>query len=366
MPKKKKRTNVVNPEIETKNIIELTEQKNKRTARIIKCQKKDNFTRIYNACINDKNLSGEALAILVYVMSKPEDWIIYVNDLHIRFKRSFHKIYDLINELENLGYMKRYQPRDERGMVLPWVTEASDEPIFLKKLTGSSANDFPLIQLVENEESQETRAPSPLGTLPHAVNTACGEMHTTKKEETKKEETKKNNNNKRNNSCLDKSFPHHAKSKQMDIEPDGSVVVVSLMERIKHLAVSMTLVKSWLKKYGVDYVSEKIQLVETQKPNKPEGFLNKAIANDWKPALPNQSNTSQTKTNVIEYPTHNENVTWFNLLPDNEKSKCYQMALHKQWTFGEYLKDKKISVLDPNFTDNSFFKMLMSLIGRAL
>jgi len=352
------------------------------------------YAQISKIVLRDSRLSAKAMGLMCYFLSLSDNWEISITELTRHFSDGEKSLRSGIKELMLIGYIETHQSRGTNGAFASTVFLIHEEPIKVQMDHGSSgvlpyaqnrhagyrhagndaqvntednkyrikennnnkavekelinlhqapvstinledtknpddnpSNDFLITQLVENFTSLEKQVPSPLIDLPRAVST---------------------------------------EPKQIDMEPDGSVVVVSLMDRIKHLAISKMLVESWLKKYGFDYVSEKIQLVETQKPNKnPEGFLNRAIANDWKPALPNESNTSQTKANIIEYPTHNENVTWFSLLSDNEKSKYYQMALHKQSMFGEYLKNQKISVLDPNFTDNSFFKMLISLIGRA-
>jgi len=331
-------------------VINLQQEVNKRTSKIIKCQKKDNFTRIYNACINDKNLSGEALAVLVYVMSKPEDWVVYVHDLCVRFKRSPNKIYSLINELTNLGYMRRYQPRNENGTVLPLVTEASDEPIFLKPQIDNHSD---LTEQVQNLGSLEPRQLLPHINLPQPVSTACGEMNTTKKEYTNKRNKQKNNNNKAVVSNKDK----------LKVEPDGSVV--ALMEKMKHLAISKVLVTSWLKKHGLQYILEKIELTESQKPRSLEGFLNKAIAEDWKPALIRQPESKQERLNELVYPSNDENVTWYNSLANEDKLKYLQMASFKNSIFEEHLKHHKVSVLDTAFSGHSLFKMMMSLLGRA-
>jgi hypothetical protein len=334
--------------VETNNVFGLVEQRNKRTAKIIKCQKKDNFTRIYNACINDKNLSGEALAVLVYIMSKPEDWVVYVHDLCVRFKRSSNKIYALINELTNLGYMRRYQPRNENGTVLPWVTEASDEPIFLK---GAVA--LPL-DINNQAESLGPRQLSPHINLPQAVKTGRGEMNTTKKEYTNKKYKQKNNNNREVISNKDK----------LKIEPEESVVVV-LMKRLQSLAISKVLVTSWLKKHGMEYIIEKIELTENRKPRNPEGFLNRAIAQDWKPALPRQSEDKGEGSNEPIYPSHDENVAWYGLLTDEDKFKHLQLAIFKYPMLEAHLKHQQISILDATFSDHGLFKMFMSLLGRA-
>lgn len=333
-------------ETKENNVLIFAEKKDKKDIRIIKCKRKDNFTKLSNDCINDENLSGDAFKILAYVLSKPEDWIVYASDLCARFKRSPNKIYALMKELINLGYMRRYQPRDESGRVLPWVTKVADEPIF------------------KNAEPLEPRILSPHINLPQAVKTGRGKMNTTKKEYTNKDNKQNNNNNKHDGNSAKVNL-NISKTKPT-VEPDGSVVV--LMEEMKHLNlnISKEVITKLVKKYGAPRVKEKIPFVKNGKWESREGAFITAIIENWDPSsLRPPENKQESLKEQPTYPSHQENVAWYNALSEQEKLECFHEACSKQSTFEEHLKLHKITVLDPAFNGHYSFKMFMELLGRA-
>lgn len=73
----------------------------------------------YFACratSQNKSLSYEALGLLHYVLSKPDNWIVQPSDLErVGCKRN--RVYKLLNELISLGYIERIYNRDSRGRV---------------------------------------------------------------------------------------------------------------------------------------------------------------------------------------------------------------------------------------------------------
>jgi hypothetical protein len=144
--------------------------------RIVKHKKESDFTTLYNDCINDEKLSAVALAVLVYVMSKPDDWKIMVSDLRRRFSLGRDKCYSTILALCGLGYMKRLKKRSKDGTICQWVIEASDKPIFLEKpINISKANKQPF------PENQENPLPeNPLPDLPDLDNQEVATIYTNK------------------------------------------------------------------------------------------------------------------------------------------------------------------------------------------
>ena len=48
---------------------------------IIRTPKEDNFTRVDNILVNDKNLSLKAKGIMLYILSKPDDWKVYIKEI---------------------------------------------------------------------------------------------------------------------------------------------------------------------------------------------------------------------------------------------------------------------------------------------
>lgn len=47
--------------------------------KIIRKDKKDNYTTIDNGYLQNKNLSFKAKGIMTYILSLPDDWVIYID-----------------------------------------------------------------------------------------------------------------------------------------------------------------------------------------------------------------------------------------------------------------------------------------------
>ena len=77
----------------------------------------------------DKRLPARALGVLLYLMSKPDDWQPTVDDICNRFEDiGREQAYRIINEtLIPLGYAKRVCER-ENGRVVRWITEIYETP----------------------------------------------------------------------------------------------------------------------------------------------------------------------------------------------------------------------------------------------
>jgi hypothetical protein len=70
-----------------------------------------NFTTIPNDPIIDERLSFEALGLLTYLLSRPDNWRVCVQQLRTRGSIGRDKIYRLLKELMQRGYVIRRQPR---------------------------------------------------------------------------------------------------------------------------------------------------------------------------------------------------------------------------------------------------------------
>lgn len=76
---------------------------------IIKNHHKENYSMIYNKFIQDKNLNLELKGFGVYLISKPPNWVININQLSYDLSVGKDKILRLINRMIELGYMYRYK-----------------------------------------------------------------------------------------------------------------------------------------------------------------------------------------------------------------------------------------------------------------
>ena len=102
-----------------------------------KVNKEDKFSIISNDLINDQELSYKATSILIYILSKPNDWQVYISDL-VRPKDGEKSIRSGIKELIDSRYMQRYRVYDAETMkVHHWETLVSEEPFSKDQLISS-------------------------------------------------------------------------------------------------------------------------------------------------------------------------------------------------------------------------------------
>ncbi|MGY0225984.1 helix-turn-helix domain-containing protein [Limosilactobacillus fermentum] len=86
------------------------------------------FTQVDNRVISDKRMSLKALGLFTYMWSKPDDWEFYVSVISNDFKDGRDSIRSAINELINLGYVKRTRKHKENGQLAAYDYILFDEP----------------------------------------------------------------------------------------------------------------------------------------------------------------------------------------------------------------------------------------------
>ena len=90
--------------------------------------KEAKYAQIDNDLINNRELSFKALGIMTYILSKPDDWQIYISDL-CRDKDGEKSVRAGLNELRDKKYMQRYRVYDmDTGKVHHWETLVSETP----------------------------------------------------------------------------------------------------------------------------------------------------------------------------------------------------------------------------------------------
>jgi hypothetical protein len=65
--------------------------------------------------IDDERMSAKAKGIMIYLLSLPDDWKIYLHELKNHFKDGVKSISSGIKELKKLGYITRHSLRDSKG-----------------------------------------------------------------------------------------------------------------------------------------------------------------------------------------------------------------------------------------------------------
>ena len=74
---------------------------------------KENYSVVPNNMLNDEGLDADCLAVMVYLLSKPSDWIVKPTNIQNRFKFGRDKTYRVINQLVKRKYIVREEHRTD-------------------------------------------------------------------------------------------------------------------------------------------------------------------------------------------------------------------------------------------------------------
>ena len=95
-------------------------------------KKKTDYTVISNVFLRDENLSLKSKGLLAYVMSLPNDWVLYVSELANHHKDGISAIYSSFKELIQLGYVRLKRERID-GKLAGVEYIISETPILLNQ-----------------------------------------------------------------------------------------------------------------------------------------------------------------------------------------------------------------------------------------
>lgn len=95
---------------------------------IIRRKLDSDYTVIPNAIIENKLLSPEARWTLIYLLSKPRDWVVRVSDIRNAGGYGRDKAYTLVNDLVEAGYIEKVQQRQGDGVFGEIEYVVSDKP----------------------------------------------------------------------------------------------------------------------------------------------------------------------------------------------------------------------------------------------
>lgn len=118
---------------------------------IFRRSKTNNYSIIHNEILRRSDISWKAKGIMCYVLSLPDDWVIYLEELieHATDKKaSFRSGW---NELIEKGYVSRFPIRNEAGKIVEWRTEIREN---VDTKASSPLTDF---QEVGNQEVENRK-----------------------------------------------------------------------------------------------------------------------------------------------------------------------------------------------------------------
>ena len=98
---------------------------------IIRAPRRDRFVIMDQRAVEDDRLSWAARGLLCYLLSRPDDWKVLVNDLRKRGNLGRDGIYRLLRELRTVGYARFLRLRDKNGRIRGGryiIREIADSP----------------------------------------------------------------------------------------------------------------------------------------------------------------------------------------------------------------------------------------------
>jgi hypothetical protein len=98
------------------------------TQTIRRAARRHRFVIVDQAAVEDMRLSWAARGLLAYLLSRPDDWKVLVNDLKKRGNLGRDGIYALLRELRSAGYVCFERHRDDRGRMRGGTYIVSEVP----------------------------------------------------------------------------------------------------------------------------------------------------------------------------------------------------------------------------------------------
>lgn len=108
---------------------------------IIRRANRTTYTTLANEIVNDERLSYDALGLLTYLLSRPDDWEVNVDQLRTRKGLGKHKIYKIVGELQEAGYLK-HERVYENGKVAYGFWQVTEQPEVEQNSTSVPETDL--------------------------------------------------------------------------------------------------------------------------------------------------------------------------------------------------------------------------------
>jgi len=94
----------------------------------IRYSKQRDYTVMNNTFLRDNKLSWKAKGLFAYILSLPEDWKIYLNELQTHATDGETSLRSAIKELINNGYIVQKRLKDDKGRWASYVYQIIENP----------------------------------------------------------------------------------------------------------------------------------------------------------------------------------------------------------------------------------------------
>lgn len=119
--------------------------------------KSKNYTTINNTGLRDERLSWKAKGILAYILSLPDDWVFYMEEISTHAKDGIDSLRVGMKELKKYGYVRRFPVKNEKGKITNWETIIYEVPQVENPQMEKPQVEVPV---VENPTLLSTKKPS--------------------------------------------------------------------------------------------------------------------------------------------------------------------------------------------------------------
>jgi len=125
------------------------------TGKIIRSKKngKSRYTPVSNSVIQDKTLTLDERMTLIYLLSLPEDWIVYKTEIWKRMNVGRDRFYKIWKVLENRGYIQSEKQTNTLGQIKGYNHIIFEEPILLPE-SQETGNQFTETQDTETQDTE--------------------------------------------------------------------------------------------------------------------------------------------------------------------------------------------------------------------
>ncbi|PTL09372.1 replication protein [Staphylococcus gallinarum] len=227
------------------------------------------FVTVHKDFIHDDNLSWKAKGILLYLLSRPDDWQVYETEIVKHSSDGLSGLKSGIKELEQVGYIQRNRKRDDKGRLKEYEYLVYEQPNHIRFSNVGKTN-------VGNS---------------YIGKTYVGESHTTNNNSTNNDLTNNNNTNNDGNTLSGNPTTH-----QPHYQPIINYLNEKTGKHYKHTTnKTQTVIKArWNEGFTEDDFKkvidnkvaewkgtdmEKFLRPETLFGNKFEGYLNQQVSN---------------------------------------------------------------------------------------
>ncbi|WP_446662988.1 DNA-binding protein [Geobacillus sp. CCR] len=96
---------------------------------VIRVQKNSNYVVMSKVGLHDDRLSWKAKGLLAYMLSMPDNWTFYNEELMKHSPDGSSTFKSAMNELKQYGYVVRQRVKDEKGKFIGWETVVYEHPV---------------------------------------------------------------------------------------------------------------------------------------------------------------------------------------------------------------------------------------------